>query len=320
MISTFWSKLAFSGSLLSSVFVLTAGTSFAHIESDIEDLSFETLENYATYKSFRDALSAAEREAFRNNDPFDPTNRTPHSQNPIRRPGFNDIGSRVPIPRQGAAFIVALEVLYQTLNYYGVEHIVERRGNTIDFQVVHSSKGHFNSLDRLQVTYALQEFSRFFTAYMCNAPTIENFYHAFSQIPIEEIGLRFKFDMAWALLGNLLPTEPRAIFAVGSRWAALGQLLGGSSTITGQVEDQRELSRWLGMLTDITNLVEGLSRMVCYVDIRPDPVEEIQKRIVINRLLDLELSMFQNYESLQELVDAAIAEGRAAQVQRLQDR
>jgi hypothetical protein len=276
----------------------------------------ESLEALDAYGSLREEWFASHQDQ---SSPFDPVRRDPGPQNPFTRPIFDNGSSLVPPPRQGSSFIIAMEVLYQTLQFYGVDHVLEKKGSVIDFRIIESKRGYFRDLDRIQVAFALQEFSNYLNAHMCNQPTVENFYRIFSQVPAEEIGLRFKYDMAWALLGNYLPRQPNAAFALGARWTALGSILGNSSTIRGQVEDEKELASWTNMLSDAVNVVQHLSRLMCYVDIRPKPKEEIKKRITINNLLQLSARMFESYDRFSPLIDEATAQGQTQQWERFQD-
>jgi len=301
--------------LCAALSVVSTSEIFAAGLSQDDEASIErALEAYAEFIEKRQSLAI---DAAKESDPFGPPNsRDPFPEEPIRRPNFNDISNLVPAARHGASFIVALEVLYQTLNFYGVKHHLERSGNNIQFKIIESKRGYFQHLDRISVTFALQEFSRYLNAHMCNTPTVENYYRVFSQVPAEEIGLRFKFDMAWALLGNHLPREPNKAFTIGTRWAALGNILNNSTTLRSQVDDKDELNRWANMITDIINVLQHLNRLMCFIDVRPKPKDEIVKRIVINKILgfDRDLSGSDRYP---DLVDEAKQEGERLAIERI---
>lgn len=272
----------------------------------------EVLEAFDLYFQERSLIAESQKEQ---SDPFDPVRRDPFD--PISRDPFGSIGGGMSIPRYGASFIVAMEVLYQTLNFYGVEHTMTRKGNTIEFKVIHSAKGNFQYVDNTSVAFALHEFSRYLNAHMCNQPTIENFYKVFAQVPPEEIGLRFKYDMAWALLGNYLPRQPNASFTIGSKWAALGKILDSSSTFRGQVENDKELTHWSNLMADLLGIVQELNRMMCYIDIRPRPIHEIKKRIALDNVIGLERKLASNYERYSQIVDLAEEEGTRQKLERM---
>lgn len=216
-----------------------------------------------------------------------------------------DGGGGFPFPgntrsQEGASYLVAMEVLYQTLNFYGVRHYVEQDGRRVKFKIVESEEGYFQNLNNLDVAFALREFSRYLTAHLCNKPTFENFYEAFIQVRPEELGFRFKYDMAWALLGNSLPREPNDVFLMGQRWKALNQILNNVGSINTRQEEMQELRKWLTSLTDVMNVLTSLNRLMCFVDIRPDAKEELRKRIVITKLLNMDRELMQRYGEIYE--------------------
>jgi hypothetical protein len=219
--------------------------------------------------------------------------------------------------RSGASEILALEVLYQTFMFYGVIHIVEKQRHTVKFKVIRSKSGYFKNLTKLDVAYAIREFSRFFLAHLCNKSTMANFYDAFAQVPPEEIGLRFKYDMAWALLGNTLPKEPNAIYAMGTRWKALNQILRSTDSIKGNSTEQKELKSWASSVTDVVNILSRLNKLMCYVDIRPKPKDELKKRIVVKKILRMEARLRDRYSKFKELLDSVENEAKKAQLSTL---
>src|SRR5690606_9640225 len=91
----------------------------------------------------------------------------------------------------------------------------------LQFNVLFSHHGYFQHLKALDVSFALKEFSKFIVAHLCNEPTLMNFNRAFGQVSEAEIGLRFKGEMAWALLGNELPKQPNALYKLGTQWKIL---------------------------------------------------------------------------------------------------
>ncbi len=219
--------------------------------------------------------------------PLVPTSRSPY-------PGF--------IPTHGAAYLVAMEVLYQTLEYYGVRHYFGKKGSRVEFEVISSKDGYFGSLDSAQIAFALREFSRYLTSHTCNDPSMENFAKMFSQIPLEELGLRFKFDMAWALMGNYLPKEANSIYRMSQKWSIINQAASGQRSLPSQ--DGQSLSQYLTYINDAINFIQAMNRSHCFVDVRVNPREEILKRVTVKKFLNLERSLFERYSENHELIQA----------------
>lgn len=211
-------------------------------------------------------------------------------------------GGLIGSSQRGSALLVSMIVLKQTLDYFGVVHYLDQQGSKIGFVVVESKKNYFKNVDRSSVYFALKEFSRYLTAHLCNNPTPENFYRAFAQVPIEEIGFRFKFDMAWALLGNSLPREPNGIYELGKKWKALGSVLAGADTLyKGENVKGQELKSWGIVMNDIVGIVTQLNKLMCLVDIRPKPREELIKRISVKTLLNAERDFIAENDKIREL-------------------
>lgn len=231
--------------------------------------------------------------------------------NPISRPLIPSSRSPYPgfIPTHGAAYLVAMEVLYQTLEYYGVKHYFGKKGSRVEFEVISSKDNYFGSLDSAQVAFALREFSRYLTSHTCNDPSIENFSKMFAQIPLEELGLRFKFDMAWALMGNYLPKEANSIYQMSQKWSVINQAATGQRSLPAQ--DGQSLSQYLTFITDAINFLQAMNRSNCFVDISIDPREEILKRVTVKKFLNLERSLFERYAENYEIIQAIrVAEDR----------
>lgn len=222
--------------------------------------------------------------------------------------------------KSGAAEIIALESLYQTLMFYGVVHIIERKGTRKDFKIIQSKNGYFKNVTSLDVAFAIRTFSLYIQALLCNDPSQKNVRRMLGQVKWEEIGLRFKYDMAWALLGNLLPKEPNQIMKLGTRWKALSQLLSSIPTLSAQMgkEQSSELRSWASSITDVVNILSRLNKLMCFVDVRPDPREEIGKRTVVKALLELDKRTTERYSELKDLLDQVEKEGKRAQVDLIQ--
>lgn len=207
--------------------------------------------------------------------------------------------------KSGAADIIALEVLFQTLNYYGVKHSIQKRGSSYAFKLTSSKHPGFNDLTNAEVAFAIRTFSKFLLAHLCGDGSQDNVYRVFSQIKPEAIGLRFMNDMTFALLGNELPKQPNEVYALGTKWKAIMDILNSLSWSKDAQKDSPELKSWLIGMSDIVNALQKINRLVCYIDIRPKPREELKKRIVNTRLLTLKTRFAERYPDQKEILDAA---------------
>lgn len=247
------------------------------------------------------------------------------SPDPINRPIPYDGSSGFPgLPsyssRMGAAYIVAIEVLFQTLDFFGVEALIPLDKNQREFKVIHSKSGYFTNLSRIDVASALTSFARYLNAYLCNDMNMQNFYKAIIvQVPIEEIGFRFKYDMAWALLGNNLPKNSHEVQELGKRWQILqGLIQKGQSVSNEGAEQKKEMTSWLGMMTDVVGILDGLNKLSCFVDIRPRPKEELRKRLVVTKLLELVRTSTDRYNTqLQKLLEQARQEAESSDLENI---
>jgi hypothetical protein len=243
--------------------------------------------------------------------PVDPIDQP---YDPVNNYGYLTYGVST---RNGSAERLALEVLFQTLSYYGVAHIAEKKGAQIEFKILKSKFGYWNNLTKLDIAFAIREFSRYITAHLCGMTTMENFYRAFAQVPIEEIGLRFKYDFAWALMGNSLPKEPNQMMMISTKWKALQQILTASATFQSSKIEAKELKTWATSISDVVNILGRLNKLMCYVDIRPNPRDEIRKRIVVTKFLEMERRLNEHYSDYKEIIDAAQKSGRTSQLNAL---
>jgi len=227
-----------------------------------------------------------------------------------------DAGSIFISRKSGAADRIAYEVLYQTLMFYGVVHFIEKSPTgRYSFKIVESKSGYFRDLSTLDVAFAVREFSRYLVALLCGEPTQENFYKLFAQVPLEEIGFRFKYDMAWALLGNQLPRQPNQIFELGGKWEALSKILSSTKSMDQlDADTKQEFQLWWRSLSDVINLLVKLNKLTCYINAHPNPREELKKRKVIRDLLKLELEFLARNERGKELLEQAKLKGAENQI------
>lgn len=243
----------------------------------------------------------------------DPINRPIPYDGSLGFPGLPSYSSKM-----GAAYTVAIEVLFQTLDFFGVDALIPVDKNQREFRVIHSKSGYFTNLTRVDVASALTTFARYLNAYLCNDVNMENFYKALIvQVPIEEIGFRFKYDMAWALLGNDLPKNSQEVQQLGKRWKILQELLQKGQSISSEgAEQKKEMTSWLGMMTDVVGILDGLNKLSCFVDIRPRPKEELRKRLVVTKLLELVRKATDRYNSqLQKLLERAKQEAESSDLE-----
>jgi hypothetical protein len=254
--------------------------------------------------------------------PTDPIDQQPWDPTGMGTGDFQPFPST---SRAGSSERVALEVLFQTFTFYGVVHIVEKKNTQVDFKVIKSKYNYFTDITKLDVAYAIREFARYLSAHLCGQATMENFYRAFAQVPAEEIGLRFKYDMAWALLGNSLPRDANQVMKLGTRWKALDQILsttttfrpsgGGLDGSTGSVNAQlKELKGWTTSMRDVVNVLTRLNKLLCYVDIRPSPKDELKKRIVVGKILEMARRLAERYSEYKELLDQVTKQGKLEQL------
>jgi len=245
-----------------------------------------------------------------------------YQSDPINKPIRYDGSLPLPLPgssyNSGTAYIVGLEVLYQTLQYYGVTALIQSKNGRIEFEVVESRSGHFKYLNKLDVAFALMQFSRYLQALLCDDPSMENFYIAFTQVPVEEIGFRFKSEMAWALLGNLLPRDLTSNFIVGRRWSSLGKLAASLINTQGS-EEGRTAAAMTRSVDDLVKFMMEFNKLLCFVDIRPKPKEALRHRISVNKVLELARIEDERYGLMKELIDQAKAAGEKEQLDYIRD-
>lgn len=288
--------LSLGASLFSIASELRAEDSYASVISEI------MLDVEALYKLRRNQMEHRDRQygmQIRDDDfedyfPERPINRPliPTGSSPY--PGF--------IPSNGSAYLLAIDVLFHTLEFYGVGFYFEKTGNAVNFQVISSKDGYFRDLDASTIAFALREFSKYLVAHMCGDPSIQNFYKITTQIPMEKIGMRFKNMMAWALLGNYLPREPNGTIQVGQKWSTIAQVLNSQRSMP--PEQTSELRKYIQTISDVVNFLTTFNRTYCFVDIRIKPREEIMNRIVVKKFLNLARDIHLRSEQNRELIES----------------
>jgi hypothetical protein len=266
--------------------------------------------------------------------PDETTSPDPYNSDPQNGPldsgysdpyGYGTDGSLI-TRKNGGAELIAMKVFLETLKFYGVTHYLNKVGARVDFKILKSKNGYFANLTKLDVAYAIREFGRYLSAYMCGNATMENFYIMFSQIA--EVGLRFKYDMAWALLGNSLPKEPNAVYKLNTRWSAFNKIIRNSQILrngsSGGSDDgsipgglKPAASSWVTDMADAVSIMTQLGGLVCMTDFRPVPRVEIKKRVVVKKFLTIQADLLKEYGGVKELMDAMEKQGAAEQIQSL---
>lgn len=254
------------------------------------------------------------------NGPLDPGYMDPY--------GYGNDGSLI-ARKNGSAELIAAKVFLETLKFYGVKHYMKKVGPQIEFKIISSKNSYFSTLTKLDVAYAIREFGRYLTAYMCGNANPENFYIMFNQIA--EVGLRFKYDMAWALLGNSLPKEANGVYKLNTRWNAFSKILLETKmfkTDGGNSDDPNysgpsmkpEMKSWISGMTDVVGIMTKLSALVCMTDLRPDPKLEIKKKVVVKKLLEIQSSMKKEYDQIKEMMDAVEKQAKSDQLNSLKSK
>ena len=311
----------FFSAITTSIYAMTPGEEI-RVDTYLMSVMPEEFPHPSPEK-FEQRLTLAGPDETTSPDPFpsDPTNGPldPGYMDPY---AYGTDGSLI-ARKNGSAELIAAKVFLETLKFYGVKHYMKKVGPQIEFKIIESKKGYFSTLTKLDVAYAIREFGRFLTAYMCGNASPENFYIMFNQIA--EVGLRFKYDMAWALLGNSLPKEANGVYKLNTRWNAFSKILVESKVFrsnSGNSDDpdysgptmKPEMKSWLSGITDVVSIMTKLSALVCMTDLRPDPKLEIKKKVVVKKLLEIQSSMKKEYDQIKEVMEAVEKQAAAEQL------
>lgn len=214
----------------------------------------------------------------------------------------------------GAANIIATKILLETLKYYGVRYsLTKNQRGDLQFKVIESKRGYYLSLTNDKIAYAVKEMSGFLVGQMCNDPSPENLYKLFVQVPPGKLGVRFMYDMAWALLENSLPKDPSKMLALNSKWKVLADVINES----GPLLENEKLSNISRVITTVLNSLYKLGKLRCIVDVTPDPRYEYVKRNVVNQLLKLQREIDTRPDNIPDVVNEAEKKGAELRTQSL---
>jgi hypothetical protein len=130
--------------------------------------------------------------------------------------GVSNVNSNL---RDDGIQIIATEVLFQTLEFFKVKHVfgkLKNKPNSFGFKVIDPVEGEpFQDLDTETVVYAIKQFRKYTIGLLCNQPDPSR---VLAMLNKYNVGLRFRWEMAWALLGNDLPDAPNKYMRFGLKW------------------------------------------------------------------------------------------------------
>jgi hypothetical protein len=237
--------------------------------------------------------------------------------------------------------ILATEVLMQTLDFFKVKHVfgkLKSKPNTFAFKVIDPVDGQpYQDLDSDTVIYAIKQFRKYVIGLLCNQPDASR---VLAMINKYDVGTRFRWEMAWALLGNDLPDAPNKYMAFGVKWRKFSAAMdgiengsvmrvrnafGGQSTIdpggwslppttpapsipgasAGSSLSKvgfvaREVVSILRLVGDIASAILDL---VCVSDLSTNQKKEADTQSVVYKLLDIKKKVNDRYGPLMPILD-----------------
>jgi hypothetical protein len=232
--------------------------------------------------------------------------------------------------KDDAVQILATEVLYQTLTYFKVKHVfgkVKDKSNTVSyaFKVISPVDGQpYQDLDSETVIYAIKQFRKYVIGLICNDPSPGRI---LSMMNRYDVGTRFRWDMAWALLGNDLPDAPNKFMRFGAKWrkfsAAVDGIENGSMLrIQNPNGDYSNINPNLGAATGVGlahmgyiakeivgvmrlagDIISALLELVCFSDLSVNQTKELQKKDVVYKLLEVKRKAYDRYGPLRPLLE-----------------
>jgi len=135
--------------------------------------------------------------------------------------------------KDDAVQILAVEVLYQTLSFFKVKNVfgkIPNKGNTYGFKVLNALEGQpYQDLDTEGVIYAIKQFRKYVIGLLCNQP---NPSRVLAMMNSFDVGKRFRWDMAWALMGNDLPDAPNKYMTFGVKWRKFSAAMDGIENVS----------------------------------------------------------------------------------------
>jgi hypothetical protein len=271
-------------------------------------------------------------------------------------PGYDPFSQNNLQLRDDGIQIVSVEVLYQTLTYFKVKHYfgkVKKPNNdnsgvfgdpnqpsyTWTFKVIDPVDGaYFSDLDTEMVLGALREFRKYVIALLCNDPNPDRMLAMMNKY---DVGTRFRWDMAWALLGNQLPESPNKYMVFGAKWrkfsAALDGIEGTSlmrlknpsggdvpwnpgPSVAGAVQSTGGSMATLGFVSrEIVGLIRLAGDIIanfldffCISDLSVNAKKETNKQQAIYKLLDIKKRAYDRYGPLKPVLDKMGQDASAA--------
>ena len=311
--------------------------SIISIHKEVEKLGLEAVLKKAKWdlpKPQEENLFFAPMQVIRTNDPFDECIWNPSA------PGCPGSGGFYPDPfgtnptmqlKDDGLQIVATEVLYQTLTYYKVKHVFGKvKANVWGFKVIDARDGEpFQDIEIDIVIGAIKQFRRYVAGLLCNNPDPARM---LGMLKAYNLGQRFRWDMAWALLGNDLPEAPNRYMKFGSRWRkfsaaidgiqngsimrlrnlngeminynagnaaqAVGAATGSSAMHIGFIA--REI---VGIIQLIGDIISEALNLFCISDLSFDKNKEAQKQQSVIKLLAIKKDLYDRYSSMRKILD-----------------
>jgi hypothetical protein len=226
--------------------------------------------------------------------------------------------------------ILATEVLFQTLTYFKVKHVFGQIAPTSwGFKVVEPVEGApFQDLDSRAVVYAVRQFRKYMAGLLCHEPNPARMLAMMNRF---QLGERFRWDMAWALLGNDLPENPNRFMRFGPKWkrftAAVDGIENGSlmklRNLRGDVtnldpqaavqamgiaQPQRVRMGFIarevvGIIQLVGDVIMELLNLLCFTDLSVDQKKEFEKRDSVYKLLQIKKSVYERYNPLKHVLE-----------------
>ncbi len=218
--------------------------------------------------------------------------------------------------------ILASEVLYQTLTFFKVKHVfVKLQTGAYGFRVVDPVKdANYQDLKTDQVVAAIKEFRKYVINLLCDNPDPSR---VLAMMNRYEVGIRFRWDMAWALLGNKLPEASNKYMRFGPKWEAfsagiteverqansrrttLEESSGGRSqpVATGKPSVGYLANEAVGIIRLIGDTASQILQLFCVSDLSINAKLENEKQLVVYRLLSVKSQLKGRYAPLQAVID-----------------
>ncbi len=243
--------------------------------------------------------------------------------------------------KDDAVQILATEVLYQTLTYFKVKHVFAKlkdKPNTWGFKVIEPVDGApYADLNTEAVVYAVRQFRKYVIGIICNQPNPSRILAMMNKY---NVGNRFRWDMAWALLGNDLPDTPNKYMSFGMKWRKFSLALDGISNgsmmrvmnpysggwqgfdpsaggvaapvKSGGAKIGYIANEAIGIMRLVGDIVAAVLELFCVSDLNVNAKKEGEKQNVVYKLLALKKVANDRYGPLRKYLDDVGAKATAA--------